>query len=273
MLGVEADYVLEEDQIRMMQADILTFTIEALMDCAFSGDAKHRKTMLDQDVWNVVLVRCFNFDATTRPGTDATDREVTTELHVEGCRIVQSLLSHAFSIQEIQIDDEMSDYWHQLQHFLHDGVDGGVNPNQAAEDDGDEEEAAEVHAFDGLTALQRRKAHIVAEFLGLEHESEGAPGNRVVLITRPDKDVKNPISKESVDVKTSIHAEAEESEVEKEQYEDNFRRVADYGAAGQVLGLAGRESTDDQVIFNVCDVLLLLLKHGVMTDETEQEQV
>ena len=159
MLGVEEDYVLEADQLRMMQADILTFTIEALMDCAFSGDANNRKAMLDADIWNVVLVRCFNFDATTRQKTDAIDREVTTEVHVEGCRIVQSLLSHAFGIQDIQIDDEMNDYYHQLQHFLHDGVDGGPNSEDT---EGEEELIAEVHAFDGLTALQRRKAHIVA---------------------------------------------------------------------------------------------------------------
>ena len=134
-----------------------------------------------------------------------------------------------------------------------------------------------MHAFDGLTALQRRKAHIVAEFLGLEHESEGPPGGRVVLIRRPDQETSNPIMKSkddsSEDFSASIHAAGEESEVEKEMYEDNFRRVADYGAAGQVLGLAGRESTDDQVIFNVCDVLLLLLEHEVMTDAQEIEQV
>jgi hypothetical protein len=40
-----------------------------------------------------------------------------------------------------------------------------------------------------------------------------------------------------------------------------------------VLALAGRDSTDDQVIFNVCDVLLLLLEHEVMTDEGEKAQV
>jgi hypothetical protein len=277
-LGVEEDYILDEDQIRMMQADILTFTIESLMDCAFSADADGRKAILDSDILTIVLSRCFEFDATSRPGSDAVDREVTTELHVEGCRIVQSLLSHAFSLQDIHIDDEMNDYYHQLQHFIHDGVDGGVNQTDSnvhaggAAGDDEEEEAAEVHAFDSLTALQRRKAHIVAEFLGLEHESEGGPGKRVVLITRPDdEEVENPM--DSKDEHTSIHVDHDESETVKEMYEDNFRRVANFGVAGQVLALAGRDSTDDQVIFNVCDVLLLLLEHDVLTDEAELEQV
>ena len=98
-LEVPEDFVLDEDQIREMQADILTHTIEALMDCAFSADAVGRKTILDTDGLSIVLSRCFEFDATGRQGADKVDRDVTTALHVEGCRIVQSLLSHAFSLQ------------------------------------------------------------------------------------------------------------------------------------------------------------------------------
>ena len=199
---------------------------------------------------------------------------------------------------------------------------------------GDDEEAAEIHAFDGLTPLQRRKAHIVAEFMGLGHESEGGPGNRVVLITRKEdgslvggtdnpmreKDHMGsvsprfhqdpPILDESTDIsntlavvttlvalslfchcsatlleamylcccllvlpvcllacdvseqkdsqsgdgtpKSSIRKSSVENVEERALYEENFKRVAEFGVAGLVLALASRDSTDDQVCCLPC---------------------
>jgi len=275
LLGMEDEYTLGEDHIRMMQVDILTFTLATLSDIAFFGNATAREALLDADIWDIVLMRCFTFDATTRSNPDAIDQQATNVLHVEGCRIVQALLSHAFSVQDIRNDDEMSDYYHQLQHFIHDGVDGRVSSNHHdhtdADDDNDEEEmVAEVHAFDGLTPAQRRKAHIVAEFLGLEHESEGAPGNRIVFITRPNK-VGNPMRPTDA-LGTSICA-AKESKIDFALYENNFRRVAEHGAATEALKLACQELVDDETMYIVCDILLLLLAHNMLTQDREREDV
>eukprot|EP01049_Picozoa_sp_SAG25_P005268 SAG25_NODE_356_length_9202_cov_4.367791_2_plen_72_part_00 len=56
--------------------------------------------------------------------------------------------------------------------------------------------------FDGLNPVQRRKAHIIAEFHRLEHESIGPPSSRRVQVYRPnasdkslavDEDFANPL--------------------------------------------------------------------------------
>jgi hypothetical protein len=56
-------------------------------------------------------------------------------------------------------------------------------------------------------------------------------------------------------------------------YNENYQRVADCGIAHTVLQLAARESTDEKVTFNVCDVLLRLLEHDVDLSAEDLAQV
>jgi hypothetical protein len=119
-LGVSDITVLEASHIKMIHADILTFAIESLVDCAFSLQAEGRRSMLDTGILDTVLARCFAFDASDNPLADDSDIQVTTELHVEGCRLAQAFLSGAFSEQDIAIDDEFHDYFWQLQRFIDD---------------------------------------------------------------------------------------------------------------------------------------------------------
>ena len=44
--------------------------------------------------------------------------------------------------------------------------------------------------FERLSAVERRKAHMMAAFLGMYHRSVGSPVNRKVIVSR------NPISKD-----------------------------------------------------------------------------
>jgi hypothetical protein len=170
MLGVTEETTLNETHLRIMQADILSFIVNTLVDCTFAANGDGKKEILDSNVLEIVVQRCLEFDAAGRADADAVDRDITTELHVEACRLVEYLLSHGFNLGDIHHDDEMVDYLHQLKHFMED----------------EDMQDVEVHAFDQLTNLQRRKAHLVAEFLALEHISDGPPGRRVVLVRKPE---------------------------------------------------------------------------------------
>ena len=185
-LDVPDDAILEENHIRMMQADILEFIVDTLVDCSFALGAEGKKDLIDSGILSSVITTCLTFDATTRESdrTDNIDRQLTTALHVEGCRITQYLLSHGFSLSDIHHDDEMVDYLHQLRNFL----------------EGEDTKDAEVHVFDSLTAVQRRKVHLVAEFLALNHISDGPPTRRNVLVTKPGEIGNNPVFRESMKI-------------------------------------------------------------------------
>merc|ERR1719240_1360460 len=59
---------------------------------------------------------------------------------------------------------------------------------------------APILQFERLSAVQRRKAHMMAAFLGMHHRSIGSPVNRTVVVSR------EPIEKPLV---AKIWAEAE----------------------------------------------------------------
>lgn len=343
-LGVAHETTLTPRFIRSFQADMLESVVEILADCAFANDAYGKAEMLKGGVLASVVTSCLEFDSTTREGADAIDSELTSKLHVGGCRICEYVTCRGFSLTNIYNDDEMHDYLTQLRHFM-------TDPD--AKD-------ASIHVFYDLTATQRRKVHLVAEFLALEHESEGPPTRRMVLVSKPtevgtslcsvvghSRDsaqvdvVQNPLSKTtdieaagnaplrlsvrtaSMDISADTQSFAlskmeslDEAETAMKQarskgevstamttmriqskdsgqrakslwkmvgkaiktqgqiYEQNFKAVSDSGIVRLLLRLAEKESTSNQVMYSVFDILLLLLeKPDGISDETDLSQV
>lgn len=309
-LGVPQEVTLNEQLIRTFQADILESVVEILSDCAFAADASGKAHMLNCGILSSVVTSCLEFDSTIRQGADDVDGELTTKLHVGGCRICEHLTCRGFSLANIHHDDEMEDYLRQLRHFM------------ADKDDKD----ASIYVFCDLTALQRRKVHLVAEFLALEHVSDGPPTRRIVMVSKPTEMVRSecPVFRESVhrsesgrklvqvgpQGKTSLDIEAAMDSRRKafdnaeramkqarskggegsarrywemisasirEQghiYDTNFQLVSESGVVRLLLQLAEGESTTSQAMYSVYDILLLLLeKEDGIKDQSELSRV
>jgi len=258
---VPQDVTLTKEQLCEIQGDIMVMAVQTVVDLAFAASASGRKELLDCGGLDVI-VRCLGFRK--EKGLKSTgENSVHNKLQFEAFRASNSFLSGTFGEEEIEIDDDYKAFHAALSAYAEDP------------------DAEEIYTLKGLTPVQRRKAHIIAEYLNLNHESVGMQATRSVEFSRRTVGFSNPMmgsDGEKVEVE-EVEASSgsprggafgEESDKDTEIYKENWKRVSDTGIATILLdGLAKNfeKLTSLDVQFQVIDVLLQLVEHDLISDE------
>jgi len=261
--GVIQEATLTTSHLLTMQDDILVMCIQTVVDLCFAASAGGRKQILDAGGLDV-LIHCLNFRSEKNLKSSG-ENSIHNRLQFEAFRAANGFLSGTFGEEEIEIDTDFKLFHTGLTDFK----------------EGTEEEVT----LSGLTPVQRRKAHIIGEYLGLNHESEGTAALRDVKFWhKPTSGFTNPMNDDDEDEDEGRAASpkgqdgdlqswgfgGEEDAETKLIYTENWKRVSDTGIAGILLnGLAKNftKLTSVDVQFQVLDVILQLVEHALITDE------
>ena len=249
--GLPREFTLNKDHLRDMQADILLNVIQTVNDLSFASSAEGRRKVLDAGGLDV-MTRCLNFRKENNLKSTG-ENSIQNRLSLEAFRAAISFLSGPFSEREIEIDDGFKGYFKVLTQF-----------KEAKELDAEYE-------LKGLSPLERRKVHIIAHYLGLEHLSDGPLSIRKVIITHPKGGVANPMNADEKDETpiSSVGFAATPNDSDAKTFKENWQRVADTGVAKMLLDGQGAKFdklSNQTVKFLVVDVVLLVCEHQMLKE-------
>lgn len=273
--GIDKEVTLTKDQLISIQGDILLMAVQTIVDLSFAASADGRKRIMDEGGLDM-MKRCLGFKA-EKSLKSAGENSIHNLLQFEAFRAANTFLCGSFGEDQIEIDDDYKTFHSALSRFA-------------------EESPADEFIFDGLTPVQRRKAHIIAEYLDLDHNSDGMQAARTVTVTRRTKRDKfggkssagvnismtNPMMQNLVDdddtddTKTATPSKAKmggfgsgNDKTSLAVYKDNWKRVAGTGIAAELLGTLGKNFTklsSVDIQFQVVDVILLLTEHDMISE-------
>jgi hypothetical protein len=274
--GYNKEATLNKEQLLQMQGDIMLMAVQTMVDLSFAASADGRKRLMDEGGLEM-MKRCLGFKA-EKGLKSAGENSIHNRLQFEAFRAANTFLCGPFNEDQIEIDDDYKTFHGALSRFA-------------------EESPLDEFVFDGLTPVQRRKAHIISEYLDLDHESDGMQAVRKVTIRRrtANPNMMKTSSDNNAGVNISMTNPMMESLVEEEDftptpvtpskakmggfgtgtdkasqavYEDNWKRVAQTGIAKTLLSTLGKNFTklsSVDVQFQVVDVILLLTEHDLIT--------
>lgn len=274
--GIEKEVTLSKDQLLQMQGDIMLMAVQTMVDLSFAASADGRKRLMDEGGLDI-MQRCLGFKK-EKGLKSSGENSIHNLLQFEAFRLSNTFLCGPFNEDQIEIDDDYKAFYGALQYFA-------------------EESPLDEFVFDGLTPVQRRKAHIIAEFLDLNHESEGMQAFRKVIVTRKTTSkpkaagngvnisMTNPMMEtlvdEEEDTKQSTPSKGKmggfgsgNDPSSQLVYEDNWKRVAATGIAKTLLSTLGKNFTklsSVDVQFQVVDVILLLTEHDLIAEDELQD--
>ena len=274
--GIEKEVTLSKDQLLQMQGDIMLMAVQTMVDLSFAASADGRKRLMDEGGLDI-MQRCLGFKK-EKGLKSSGENSIHNLLQFEAFRLSNTFLCGPFNEDQIEIDDDYKAFYGALQYFA-------------------EESPLDEFVFDGLTPVQRRKAHIIAEFLDLNHESEGMQAFRKVIVTRKTTSkpkaagngvnisMTNPMMEtlvdEEEDTKQSTPSKGKmggfgsgNDPSSQSVYEDNWKRVAATGIAKTLLSTLGKNFTklsSVDVQFQVVDVILLLTEHDLIAEDELQD--
>jgi hypothetical protein len=151
---VDAHVQLSARQLQIMKDEITKATVHTLTEIAMAQGAQGRADMIDGGVL-VIISRCFKL---FKP----------PEVHALALNMLHALMNGRFSEKDISHDADLLGFYSEINEFkAHLGRD----------------ESSPLLQFERLTALERRKAHMMAAFLGMYHRSVGSPVNRKVVVS------------------------------------------------------------------------------------------
>ena len=197
-------------------------------------------------------------------------------LSLEAFRAAIAFLSGAFSEREIEIDDDYKSYFKVLSKFKEE-------EQGSMEEDEVGNLVPKRYTLKSLSPLERRKVHIIAHYLGLDHVSEGPLATRRVHCSIPGGGkpatggISNPMDDKDDDEDdaggsnsaSAIGFAAVPSAAEDEVFRENWQRVADTGVASTILdgqGAKFEQLSNQNVKFLVVDVVLLVCEHRMLKD-------
>jgi hypothetical protein len=153
---VDAHVQLSTLQLQIMKDEITKATVHTLTEIAMAQGAQGRADMVDGGVL-VIISRCFKL---FKP----------PEVHALALNMLHALMNGRFSEKDIAHDADLIGFFSEINEYK----------AQLERD----ENASPLLRFEGLTALERRKAHMMAAFLGMYHRSIGSPVNRKVIVSQ-----------------------------------------------------------------------------------------
>eukprot|EP01043_Picozoa_sp_COSAG02_P025025 COSAG02_NODE_1390_length_12915_cov_6.825531_1_plen_3708_part_00 len=153
---VDAHVQLSAHQLQIMKDEITKATVQTLMEIAIAQDAQGRADMVDGGVL-VIISRCFGL---LKPA----------EVHILALNMLHALMNGRFSEYDIRHDSDLMGFYSEIQEF-----------NVKLQRDSS---LAPILQFERLSSMQRRKAHMTAAFLGMQHLSIGSPVNRKVIVSK-----------------------------------------------------------------------------------------
>lgn len=267
--GLDKQFTLDKDALRDMQDDILLNVIQTVNDLSFASSAEGRRKVLDAGGLDV-MTRCLNFRKENNLKSSG-ENSIYNRLSLEAYRAAISFLSGPFSEREIEIDDDFKSYHRALSRF---------KEEQQEKYETDADDNPKKYTLSGLSPLERRKVHIIAHYLGLDHISEGPLATRKVSCSLPaskksDGAYVNPMDdKDDDDVAAASLASysavgfaATPSAQQDNIFRENWQRVADTGVASTILNGQGAKFealSNQNVKFLVVDVVLLVCEHRML---------
>merc|ERR1711871_709565 len=155
--GEDAHVQLSALQLQIMKDEITKATVQTLTEIAIAQGAQGRRDMIDGGVL-VIISRCFGL---FKP----------PDVHILALSMLHALMNGRFSEYDIRHDSDMVGFYSEIQWFCGklDEGDPSIPP---------------VLQFERLNAMERRKAHMMAAFLGMYHRSIGSPVDRKVIVSR-----------------------------------------------------------------------------------------
>lgn len=194
-------------QVQIMKDEITQATVQTLTEIAIAQGAQGRSDMVDGGAL-VIISRCFGL---FKP----------PDVHILALNMLHALMNGRFSENDISHDGDLMGFYSEIQEF---NVKLDREPSMAP-----------ILQFERLSAVQRRKAHMMAAFLGMYHRSIGSPVNRTVVVSR------QPITKALV---AKIWVEAEGAVPDQADGED------DADTEPPLIYNANRQSQKDVVFVN-----------------------
>jgi Ca2+-binding EF-hand superfamily protein len=161
---LDAHVQLSATQLQIMKNEITKATVQTLTEIAIAQGAQGRGDMVDGGVL-LIISRCF---ALFKP----------PDVHILALNMLHALMNGRFSEEDIGHDADLMGFYSEIQEF-----------NVRLERD---PTMPPLLQFERLSAMERRKAHMMAAFLGMYHRSVGSPVNRKVIVSR------DPITKDLI---------------------------------------------------------------------------
>lgn len=153
---VDAHVQLSAMQLQLMKDEITKATVHTLTEIAIAQGAQGRADMVDGGAL-VIISRCFKL---FKP----------PQVHALGLNMLHALMNGRFSEEDIAHDGDLMGFYSEIKEFT-------VLLDR-------DENASSLLQFENLTALERRKAHMMAAYLGMYHRSVGSPVSRKVVVSR-----------------------------------------------------------------------------------------
>jgi hypothetical protein len=153
---MDARVQLSALQVQIMKDEITKATVQTLTEIAIAQGAQGRSDMVEGGAL-VIISRCFGL---FKP----------PDVHILALSMLHALMNGRFSENDIRHDGDLLGFYSEIREF------------NAKIDR--EPSMAPILQFERLNAMQRRKAHMMAAFLGMYHRSIGSPVNRTVVVSR-----------------------------------------------------------------------------------------
>jgi hypothetical protein len=158
--AVPLTLTLDKTDLIRIQGEILHLCIQAIVELGGASRAIGRRQILEAGAVDVIA-SCLDFHSDADEEEEASG--IHTDLQTEACRAAHSFLSGRFGMEDIQIDPDFSGYWKLVAAWKEEAT---------LEKDWESELKFDM----SLTAIQRRKAHIICAFQQVAHNSVGAIG-------------------------------------------------------------------------------------------------
>jgi len=273
-IGVPTIVTFDVECQLILQGDILHDCIQAIVELAGASRAPGRRQLLEAGAIDIIN-ECLHFELASGVDTQDIMLKIQDDLLHEALRASHAFLSSRFGMEDIEFDDDFHKPWVFLSAWKEKVI---------AEEDWD----AEVEIGSSLTAVQRRKAHIMCAFQQLDHNSVGTIGKRKVIASLSDKLKPEKFRKTSeVSAKADKEAPVIDDNTDKPQWlieweqspqtnddEDKiyqwcWETTASLGVGHQVLQMARPDADDPTLRFHAVDILTKLVEHNLAKAEDE----
>lgn len=240
--------------VALLKKEMVQFILHSIAELAAGMSGLGRQQMIQRS--NGGVLRILN--------QGLMDKDTT--LRVTALQGLHALLSNRFALEDVMADDDFEGFYADVVELASTAVSVPDEiPNLM---------------FENLTAVQRRKLHIIAEFAGMRHESYGPPDARCVVVT-PKQTHNDKLHGDGITLSATIlDTVAEEVDgaglTEPEDpwdpklYAENRAALCAQGVIPTLTKLAEDPSAEVEVSFNALDVLVLLAKY--MYDAIPAEQ-
>ena len=187
---------LSANHIETMKNEMVQFVLHIVMECGGGMSGLGREKMIEDGVLDIIL---WSFKG-----------DIPAHLQVVALQGLHALLGDCFSLEDVMADAEFKGFYADCLQLVDEtaaavkkvqtaamAAAGGKKGKKSKKSKkGQNNGAVEpevntdkpVLVFENLTAIQRRKVHMVAKFANLEHASSGPPNARIVTVSPAQSD-------------------------------------------------------------------------------------